>query len=119
MPSAIITPWCIDSGRYQTLFVAPEPPHAVPRGNTHVRSAYLTLRLLARLQRLGAPWRSTCLTRSVAACLALRHAGVPAILGIGARRSGDSIVAHAWVEHIDGAILAGARDGHTPLRAAS
>ncbi|GAC1478118.1 MAG: hypothetical protein NVS1B4_21610 [Gemmatimonadaceae bacterium] len=46
------------------------------------------------------PWRNTCLFRSVAECLVLRHYGVAASLRIGVKNEEPphgKILAHAWV----------------------
>lgn len=62
------------------------------------RAAGGALRRLARLPR--SPWRSTCLYRSIAECLILRHYGVEAAIRIGVRNESPPdgpIVAHAWV----------------------
>jgi hypothetical protein len=61
-----------------------------------IRAAHLTLRLLARVP--GGAWRSSCLYRSVAEVLLRRAAGEDAWLRLGARRDGEAIGAHAWVE---------------------
>jgi hypothetical protein len=58
------------------------------------------LRLLARIP--GGPWRTTCLYRSVAECLALHRLGLPAVIRLGVRADDRGperdIMAHAWVE---------------------
>jgi hypothetical protein len=75
---------------------APRPPELA------TRASQLALRVLARLPFL--PWRNTCLYRSVAECLALRDCGICCHLELGVSRdavSGESIVAHAWVERAD------------------
>ncbi len=72
----------------------PAPPL---EARTSRRAAWLTLRILARLR--PGRWKTSCLYRSAAECLALRALGVPALVVIGvSRESGDSIGAHAWVE---------------------
>jgi hypothetical protein len=104
-----------------------------------LRVAFSALRVLARLRRLGGPWRNTCLYRSVAGCLVLRRHGSVATLRLGARASraetGASVTgmgsstdvsaaapghvgvsAHAWVEDACGRPLVESPDGHTPLR---
>lgn len=66
---------------------------------TAMRAAGAMLRLLGRIPLL--PWRNTCLYRSVAQCLVLRHLGVPCRLRIGVRRTAaptEAMEAHAWVE---------------------
>ncbi|MHB8485776.1 MAG: lasso peptide biosynthesis B2 protein [Candidatus Acidiferrales bacterium] len=42
--------------------------------------------------------RGNCLSRSIALCGLLRRRGIPAQLRIGARKLGDQLEAHAWVE---------------------
>jgi len=67
-----------------------------------IRAAYYALRLLGRARFL--PWRNTCLFRSVAECLVLRHYGIPCRLRIGVRDSQPptgAIAAHAWVARAD------------------
>ena len=44
------------------------------------------------------PWRSLCLSRSIAEFIMLRRRGIPAVMVAGARFSGpSSLDAHAWV----------------------
>lgn len=69
-----------------------------PGASHSLRVARGILRRLARLPL--SPWRSTCLYRSVAECLVLRHYGVPAAIRLGVRNESPPhgpIVAHAWV----------------------
>ena len=45
------------------------------------------------------PWRSLCLSRSIAEFIMLRRRGIQAVLFAGAKFSGHSMLdAHAWVE---------------------
>ena len=44
------------------------------------------------------PWKSLCLSRSIAAFIMLRRRGVPAVMLIGARFEHSLIYAHAWIE---------------------
>ena len=45
------------------------------------------------------PWKSLCLTRSIAEFIMLRGRGIPAVMFAGVRFSGhSSLEAHAWVE---------------------
>ena len=45
------------------------------------------------------PWKSLCLSRSIAEFIMLRGRGIPAVILVGARFSGESrLDAHAWVE---------------------
>ena len=66
------------------------PPPAAVFG---VRIARALLRRLAWLPR--SPWRNTCLYRSVAECLILRHYGVPAAIRLGVRRQATGEVGSA------------------------
>ena len=43
------------------------------------------------------PWKSLCLSRSIAAFIMLRRRGIPAVLFVGARLEDFSLRAHAWV----------------------
>lgn len=73
------------------------PPGPPLEARTARHAAWLTLRLLARLR--PGRWKTSCLYRSAAECLALRGLGVPArvVLGV-SRYPNDSIGAHAWLE---------------------
>lgn len=42
--------------------------------------------------------RGNCLSRSIALCWLLRRRAIPAQLRIGARKNGNQLEAHAWVE---------------------
>lgn len=42
--------------------------------------------------------RGNCLSRSIALCWLLRRRGIPAQLKIGARKIGNQLEAHAWIE---------------------
>ncbi len=90
----------IESPRFAELLDLPADSPAVPRPEPQgaLRTARRTLRLLARIP--GHRWRSSCLYESVAECLVLRQAGVPAAVCIGVKRGADGkpgIEAHAWV----------------------
>jgi hypothetical protein len=49
------------------------------------------------LGRLPAPWRRTCLTRSIVLYHLLRRSGVPVELRIGVKREQRAFAAHAWL----------------------
>lgn len=66
-----------------------------------LRWSYRAVRVLARLP--GGYWKYTCLYRSVAGALVLRHFGVASRLHIGARSEAGEIKAHAWLNLPDGA----------------
>jgi hypothetical protein len=113
--AALRSPLWITGSRLQRLLH--DSPN-VSRGSRHAeiatRASLLALRVLARLPLL--PWRNTCLYRSVAECLALRSCGIGCRLELGVSRdaaSGDSIVAHAWVERGDRAPV---DHPHVPLQ---
>jgi hypothetical protein len=89
------------AGRRLSTLMAESVSHG-RRTPAVVRARYasrLTLRLLSRVPL--SPWRNTCLFRSAADCLVLRHYGVGARLRIGVRqgRGNESgVLAHAWIE---------------------
>jgi Transglutaminase-like superfamily len=43
------------------------------------------------------PWKSLCLSRSIAAFIMLRRRGIPAVMFVGARSEDSSLLAHAWI----------------------
>jgi Transglutaminase-like superfamily len=43
------------------------------------------------------PWKSLCLSRSIAAFIMLRRRGVPAVIFAGVKFEDSSLLAHAWV----------------------
>jgi hypothetical protein len=63
-----------------------------------VRVAHRALTLLTRVH--PGRWRTTCLHRSVAECVALRTYGLPArvVIGVGNGAAPATTIAHAWVE---------------------
>lgn len=61
------------------------------------QQAEVQRRVRGLLSRLPAPWRETCLTRSVVLYHLLRKAGIPLELCIGVRRKPESLDAHAWL----------------------
>jgi hypothetical protein len=69
------------------------------RGDTdHKHEIRLVQRSLLRAAN-AVPWRSLCLSRSIAGFVMLRRRGIPAIMYAGARFSGhSSLDAHAWVD---------------------
>lgn len=110
--AALQAPRWIEGPRLVELLRPPAHSRAgasVPRGA--VGSAVRLVALLARVP--GSRWRNTCLYRSVAECLVLRHYGVPAQVRIGARRGDGDIEAHAWVVREGGREDSGG--GHQPL----
>jgi Transglutaminase-like superfamily len=98
--AAYRAPGWIDAPRFTELLTLPCESPSVPQAepSAALRAARSSLRVLARLP--GRRWRATCLFESVAECLVLRHAGVPAAVCIGVKRRADGtpgIEAHAWV----------------------
>jgi len=96
--AALRVPLWLRGDRWTELLQPPRPamPRRVPPDRA-LGAALLVLRALARLP--GAPWRNTCLYRSVAHCLLLRRYGIPAVLRIGVRvdAATGAVLAHAWV----------------------
>lgn len=97
--AALASPWWLTSARFSRLLASPAP-HAAAAGRNPavaIRAAFLTLRILAWL-RLSL-WRNTCLYRSTAECLVLRHYGMRCHLQLGviADSGTDPVTAHAWV----------------------
>jgi hypothetical protein len=144
--AALATPAWTAPARLTELLALPAPRDpavapAEPRATAlSLRACRGALRLLAWLAPVGGPWRSSCLHRAVGACLVLRRCGEPAVLRLGARSAPDAssaaafrparsapseagdpprVTAHAWVEHVDGRVLAEAPLGYTPLHTAS
>jgi Transglutaminase-like superfamily len=78
---------------------APVPGAAnTARAAMAVRVAHRAIALLARAR--PSRWRTTCLYRSVAECVALRAYGLPAriVIGVGNGTAPATTIAHAWVE---------------------
>ena len=64
----------------------------------HAPDARATARLVATAARHGLH-RGNCLSQSLTLQRLLARDGIAAELRIGARRAGDKLEAHAWVEH--------------------
>jgi len=69
-----------------------------------VRSEALEIARSVTLASRHVPAATTCLHRAVTLWALLRRRGLAADLRFGARRRGDEIEAHAWVEH-DGVVI--------------
>lgn len=82
----------------------PVRPHAQPLASTAMADAQRLAELAAIAGRRG-PLNTTCLRQALAVQWWLRRRGLDAQLRIGARKVGNSIDAHAWVE-LDGTPLA-------------
>lgn len=116
--AAVIAPaWTRPESLRRLIERAPEGGHSTSpdRTRTALAASRGALRRLARLERVGGPWRDLCLHRSIAACLVLRRCGAPAVLRIGVRADAADLAAHAWVESPDGAALYGAPLGHVAM----
>jgi hypothetical protein len=63
------------------------------------------------------PWKSLCLSRSIAALIMLRRRGIPAVMFAGVKSLEDSsLFAHAWVQTADGVVLGKLENaGFTPV----
>ncbi|MGH7531846.1 MAG: lasso peptide biosynthesis B2 protein [Gemmatimonadales bacterium] len=96
--AALRTPAWISAARIRELQAAAPGGGAVSADESDraLRASGSVLRLLGRVPL--SPWRNTCLYRSIAASLALRSLGAPAVLHLGVREGKAGIAAHAWVE---------------------
>ena len=66
-------------------------------GRSHADDINLIILSLFRVANLF-PWKSLCLSRSIAAFVMLRRRGIPAVMLAGAKFSEhSSLIAHAWV----------------------
>jgi hypothetical protein len=66
-------------------------------GNDHQHESQLIRRSVSRAAN-ALPWKSLCLSRSIAEFIMLRRRGIPAVLFAGVKFSGhSSLDAHAWV----------------------
>ncbi|HYJ82748.1 MAG TPA: lasso peptide biosynthesis B2 protein [Allosphingosinicella sp.] len=52
------------------------------------------------------PWRAVCFQRGLAVHWMLRRRGIPSVLLYGARRDGEGLAAHVWVD-VDGETVIG------------
>src|SRR5215469_11402898 len=67
-------------------------------GNDHHQESELVRRSVSRAAN-ALPWKSLCLSRSIAEFIMLRRRGIPAVLFAGVKFSGhSSLDAHAWVK---------------------
>ena len=55
------------------------------------------------------PWRAVCFQRGLALHWMLRRRGIPSVLLYGARRQGDGLSAHVWVD-VDGETVIGGEE---------
>ena len=96
--AVLLTPLLLAGTAWERLLRAPAP--ARPARPIPDASLAVADRLIDRLSRtrFGGVWRDTCLYRSIAQCLILRHYGLWAVVRLGAKHEGDDVVAHAWVE---------------------
>ena len=102
---------------WQALLRPPTASARIPMARSRTRALRATIYTLHLLRRFnGNRWRYTCLYRSVAATLTLRTLGENAVLKLGARRDGEEVGAHAWVEDADGRVLYGDAQNFTALR---
>jgi Transglutaminase-like superfamily len=98
--AALDAPEWVVSKRLGELLALPAAAAGVPHPEPDraLLAARRTLRVLAHLP--GGRWRTSCLYESVAECLVLRRAGIPAAVCIGVKREADGspgLAAHAWV----------------------
>ncbi len=55
------------------------------------------------------PWRTVCFQKGLAVHWMLRRRGIPSVLLYGARREGDRLAAHVWVD-VDGETVIGGEE---------
>ncbi|HEX8512582.1 MAG TPA: lasso peptide biosynthesis B2 protein [Allosphingosinicella sp.] len=55
------------------------------------------------------PWRTVCFQKGLAVHWMLRRRGIPSVLLYGARREGDGLAAHVWVD-VDGETVIGGEE---------
>jgi len=55
------------------------------------------------------PWRAVCFQKGLALHWMLRRRGIPSVLLYGARRDGDGLAAHVWVD-VDGETVIGGEE---------
>jgi hypothetical protein len=55
------------------------------------------------------PWRTVCFQRGLALHWMLRRRGIPSVLLYGAKRDGDGLAAHVWVD-VDGETVIGGEE---------
>lgn len=58
------------------------------------------------------PWRTVCFQQGLALHWMLRRRGIPSVLLYGARRDGDGLAAHVWVD-VDGETVIGGEEAPT------
>jgi hypothetical protein len=97
--AALRVPYWLRAERLPQLLALPAADPGVARSEPSTETIRAARGILRRLGKLpGGLWRGTCLYRSAAEVLIRRGAGQPARLQIGARREGEEVGAHAWVE---------------------
>jgi hypothetical protein len=57
------------------------------------------------------PWKAVCFQRGLALHWMLRRRGIPSVLLYGARKDGDGLAAHVWVD-VDGETVIGGEEAH-------
>jgi hypothetical protein len=85
--------------RYIDSFLRGRWNSGAPDGVGHADDIELVTLSLSRAASLF-PWKSLCLSQSIAAFIMLRRRGIPAVMVAGVKFSEDSsLIAHAWVHH--------------------
>jgi len=90
--------------RWKDMFSRLEPP---TRRGEFTFSLYETAKMISRLESAAARnlfFRPNCLENSLVLWWLLRNRGITAQLRVGARKTGQRLEAHAWVE-CDGVVL--------------
>jgi hypothetical protein len=71
----------------------------------HVESEIKLVNLSLSRAASVLPWKSLCLSRSIAGLVMLRHRGISAVLLVGVKSLEDSSLhAHAWIRASDGVV---------------
>jgi hypothetical protein len=61
------------------------------------------------------PWRATCLVQALAAERWLESRGIPSELKLGARKAGEALDAHAWLEAGGRVVVGGGTSDYRPF----
>jgi hypothetical protein len=97
MCAAVLFPWIAFKLRFRGLSAFAAPRRAVSLRSNDIDPARVALLVNALARRR--PFRSSCLTRSIVLMTLLQRRGITTELRIGVCRVGQSVDAHAWIEH--------------------
>jgi hypothetical protein len=84
---------------------------SVDRGGAGRRDPETVRRVRGAIQGWArrVPWKAVCFQRGLALHWMLRRRGIPSILLYGARRDGDGLAAHVWVD-VEGETVIGGEE---------